>query len=165
MKKVYLAHTISTRAEFEDSKRVADEIRALGFDVYAAAENASINDKSNEPKPIDIYNGDVSEILSADIFVVNISGGHQDGTISEVGVVAGINEIVENIRATSSVIGDELIPIIAYSSNARLLQPQTYKGIPSASANHLVLGMVEKWGEFVGTEEKMLAKLREDFVS
>src|SRR5690625_721193 len=99
MTKVYLAHSISTAGEYNDSKRVANEIRSLGFEVYAAAENDSINDKSNDPTPIDIYNGDVSEIMSSDIFVVNISGGHQDGTISEIGVVAGMNEVREEIDA------------------------------------------------------------------
>src|SRR5690625_3388212 len=155
MAKVYLAHSISTRGEFEDSKRVANEIRALGFDVYAAAENASINDKTNEPTPLDIYEGDIDEIISADIFVVNLSGGLQDGTISEIGFVAGWNEMLE--------VSDMYISttIIAYTSNARLLQPQFSDGIPSASANHLVKGMIDRWGEFVGDEEAMYRKLYE----
>lgn len=158
--KVYLAHTISTRGEYEDSKRVANEIRALGFDCYAAAENDSINDKTNEPTPIDIYNGDVSEILAADLFVVNLSGGLQDGTISEVGVVAGMNEIIENIIDNyDDYMGADILPIIAYTSNARLLQPQFSEGIPSASANHLVLGVIQRWGAFVGDEQAMLKSL------
>lgn len=170
MTKIYLAHPISTRGEFEDSKRVANEIRRLGFDVYAAAENDSINDKSNDPIPIDIYNGDVSEIMSSDIFVVNLTGGLQDGTISEIGVVAGSNEVREEIDADKAfdirvgnmpnVLDSETIPIIAYTSNARLLQTQFYEGIPSASANHLVLGMISRWGEFCGDEEAMLSRLK-----
>jgi len=171
MTKVYLAHSISTAGEYNDSKRVANEIRALGFEVYAAAENDSINDKSNEPTPLDIYNGDVSEIMSSDIFVVNVSGGHQDGTISEIGVVAGSNEVREEIDADKAfdirvgnmpnVLDSETIPIIAYTSNARLLQTQFYEGIPSASANHLVLGMISRWGEFCGDEEAMIKRLEE----
>lgn len=157
MTKVYLAHSISTRGEFEDSKRVANEIRALGFDVYAAAENGEINDKSLDPTPIDIYNGDVSQIMGADIFVVNISGGHQDGTISEVGVVAGINEQALAMGDK----GGDLIGIIAYTSNARLLQPQFYEGMASASANHLVLGMLSRWGDWVGDEASMIERLKE----
>lgn len=155
MKKVYLAHSISTKGEFEDSKRVANELRALGYDVYAAAENDSINDKANEPTVEDIYNGDVSEIMGADIFVVNLSGGHQDGTISEVGFVAGWNEQAMMLGGE----GGDLIDIIGYSSNSRLAQPQFHKGIPSAHANHLVLGMIERNGEFVGGEGAMLERL------
>src|SRR5699024_4901759 len=170
MRKIYLAHSISTRGEFEDSKRVANEIRAIGYDVYVASENNSINDKSNDPEPSDIYEGDVSEIMSADIFVVNINGNLQDGTISEIGFVAGYNEVRMEIEEekifddfvgnTPSYLSSEFIPIIAYTSNARLLQPQFYEGIPSASANHLVLGMIECWGGFCGDEEAMLSRLK-----
>jgi|SRR5690625_62622 len=148
--KVYLAHPISTVGEFKDSKRVAKEIRALGYEVYAAAENNKINDKKNDPTPIDVYDGDISEILTSDLFVVNITGGHQDGTISEIGFVSGYNEANKS----------DPIKIIAYTSNARLQKPQFHKGIPSAHANHLVIGMVEKWGEFVGDESKMIEILR-----
>ena len=159
MKKIYLASPIATKGEFEDSKRVANRIRALGYEVYAAAENASINDKSNDPTPADIYDADVSELLSSDIVVVNLTGGLADGTITEVGVVAGYNEAhkdsVDNFGRPA-----EIPKIIAYTSNARLLQPQFYKGIPSASANHLTLGAVERWGEFVGGEDDMIAKLK-----
>src|SRR5699024_3385276 len=143
--KVYLAHSISTTGEYNDSKRVANEIRSLGFEVYAAAENDSINDKTNEPTPEDIYVGDINEILDADIFVVNLSGALQDGTISEIGFVAGMNESLLGLSKKT--------PIIAYTSNARLLQPQFSDGIPLASANHLVKGMIDCWGEFVGDEK------------
>jgi len=151
--KVYLAHSISTTGEFVDSKRVANNIRDIGYEVYVASENESINDKSNEPTPLDIYDGDIDEIINADIFVVNLSGGLQDGTISEIGFVAGLNEGNDGKYAD--------IPIIAYTSNARLLQPQFSDGIPSASANHLVKGMIDRWGEFVGDEEAMYRKLYE----
>lgn len=149
--KVYLAHPIATKGEFEDSKRVAREIRKLGYEVYAAADNDAINDKSNDPTPIDIYEGDVQQIIDSDIFVVNVTGGLQDGTISEIGFVAGINERKLSV--------EKAVPILAYTSNARLLQPQYYKGVPSASANHLVLGMIDKWGEFAGDEGAMLETL------
>lgn len=161
LKKVYLAHSISTKGEFEDSKRVAELIRELGYDVYVASENLKINDKSLNPTPKDIYEGDVSQILDSDIFVVNINGNLQDGTISEIGIVAGYNEAEDNHWNDIDFGEYEGIKIIAYTSNARLLQPQFYKDIPSASANHLVLGMVDKWGTFVGTEGNMLKKLKE----
>lgn len=151
MSKIYLAHAISTKGEFDDSKRVADEIRRLGYSVYTAAENLAINDKTNEPTVQDIYNGDVDEIISSDTVVANLSGGHQDGTISEVGFVAGYNE------GRTAFHGE--IPIIGYSSNSRLAHPQFHKGISSAHANHLVLGMIERHGEFVGGEGDMIAKL------
>lgn len=152
-KKVYLAHPISTKGEFTDSKRLAQEIRDIGYDVYAAAENNKINDKKNNPTPSDIYEGDVNEIVKCDLFVVNITGGLQDGTISEVGLVAGWNE------AMADFLIDKPIPIFAYTSNARLQKPQFYQGISSAGANHLVLGMIDMWGEFYNSEEDLLKGL------
>ena len=159
--KVYLAHSISTTGEFVDSKRVANNIRDIGYEVYVASENDSINDKSNEPTPLDIYDGDINEIIDTDIFVVNLSGGLQDGTISEIGFVAGWNEMLEVSDIFFEGLAHNTIPIIAYTSNARLLQPQFSDGIPSASANHLVKGMFDRWGNFVGDEEAMYRKLYE----
>ncbi len=96
--------------------------------------------------------------MDCDIFVVNLSGGLQDGTISEIGFVAGRNSSNGGYIAEYE---DYRIPIIAYTSNARLLQPQISDGIPSASANHLVKGMIDRWGEFVGDEQAMLKRLKE----
>lgn len=157
--KVYLAHSISDTANKKDSIRVAERIRESGFEVIAAAENSSINNKANNPTPEDIYNADINELLSSDIVVVNLSGGLQDGTITEIGAVAGRNEVKSQDRFYPY--GKRQIDIIAYTSNERLLHPQHHKGIPSASANHLTLGAIEKWGEFVGTEDNMIEKLKE----
>jgi len=159
--KIYLAHPISTSGEFADSIRVANEIRRLGFDVYAPAENSSINDKTNEPSPQDIYEGDISKIVTSDIFVINVTGGHQDGTISEIGVVAGLNEMKKRVNENVNEDDREYMPILAYTSNARLLRPQFSNGMASASANHLVLGMIERWGEWLGDEKALLKRLRE----
>ena len=50
--------------------------------------------------------------------------------------------------------------MIVYSSNERLNNPQFYKGIPSAGANHLVFGGVDVHGKFVGNEEDMIQTLK-----
>lgn len=152
--RIYLAHSIATKGEFEDSKRVANQLRKLGYSVYVASENEGINDKTNNPTPIDIYNGDIEEIKKCDIFVVNLSGGLQDGTISEIGFVAGINEYTYEEY-------EDKVPIIAYTTNARLQHPQFYQNISSASVNHLVLGMIAKWGHFIGSEENLYGFLKD----
>lgn len=151
MTKIYLAHSIATKAEAEDSIRVANELRKLGFDVYAAAENKTINDKTNNPTPRDIYEHDTTAIDKCDIFVVNLNGGSQDGTISEIGYVAGLNK--------NTLLKQRLI--IGYTSNARLLNTQTHDGLPSASVNHLVLGMINAWGFFAGDEHAMLQSMKD----
>lgn len=149
MVKIYYATSIATQGETLDSIRVANNLRNLGYEVYVASENKSINDKSNNPTPEDIFNGDIYEILSSDIFVVNLTGGTQDGTISEIGFVAGWNESRKSFGPKFQ------IPIIAFTTNTRLLQPQHYWNVPSASANHLVLGMIDKFGDFVGGEKDL----------
>lgn len=163
MKKVYLASGISDKARKRYQKEVAEKIEALGYEVYAASRNDSINDKSNNPTPLDIYNGDIDRIKECDIFVVCISGGNEDGTLSEIGMVAGWNEYYNfsTSKIAREIYGDETIKIIAYTTNERLMQPQFWNGIPSGGFNHLVAGMISRWGVFVGTEEDMLARMKE----
>ena len=153
MVKLYYATSIATQGETLDSIRVANNLRQLGYEVYVASENKSINDKSNNPTPEDIFNGDIYEILSSDIFVVNLTGGTQDGTISEIGFVAGWNEA--GIQDNEAVRKTTRIPIVAFTTNTRIMQPQHHHGVPSASANHLVLGMIDKFGDFVGGEKEL----------
>lgn len=118
MKKVYLAHPISTTGEFNDSIRVAKRIEEVtGVEVYAPALNDEINDKSNNPTPAMIYEQDVDNLLSSDIVVVNYTGGDSDGTVLELGMLAGLYKMLEVIfeldkealrdnKATRRFIGD-----------------------------------------------------------
>ena len=135
--KVYLAGGISDTDRKEGQKRTAEALRAMGYEVYAASENNFINNKSNDPTPLDIYYGDVDRIKESDLFIVRISGGNEDGTLAEIGFVAGWNELSDNS-----------IPILAYTTNERLIQPQFWHGIPSGGFNHLLAGMVDRWGKF-----------------
>ena len=148
--KVYLAHPISTTGEFNDSIRVANRIKELGYEIYAPALNDKINDKSNNPAPSDIYNQDIDELLSADIVVINYTGGDADGTVFELGLLSGLVEA-----------GDEGVPTaLVYSSNARALQPQHHNGIASGKLNHMVLGAIDEHFKWVGTEDNMIEELR-----
>ena len=157
MKKVYLAGGISDTDRKLGQAITAAKIRELGFEVYAAAENNEINDKSNDPTPLDIYNADIDRVKECDIFVVRISGGNEDGTISEIGMVAGWNERL--VEQSIKIKDMKPIKIIAYTTNERLKQPQFWNGIASGGFNHLVAGMFDKWGVFVGGEKEMLEYL------
>lgn len=96
MKKVYLAHPISTTGEFNDSIRVAKRVESLGkFNVYAPALNKEINDKSNNPTPQMIYKQDVQNLLASDIVIMNYTGGDSDGTVLEMGLLGGLAEAME----------------------------------------------------------------------
>lgn len=154
--KLYLAHPIATTGEESDSIRVSKRLRDIGFEVYAPAENKSINDKTNNPSPEEIYDGDVPKILDCDIFVVNLTGGLQSGTDSEVGMVGMHNEKEKEFRKDKA----KIIPIVAYTSNKRVQNPQFSDGVASASLNHFVLGIVKKWGKFTGSEDDMIDYLK-----
>ena len=167
-----MAGGISDTDRKNAQKIVAQKIRDFGFDVYSASENDSINDKSNDPTPIDIYNGDIDRVKESDIFIVRISGGNEDGTLSEIGMVAGWNEQIAKINhlkynynqlcdMENQQRGSNPIKIIAYTTNERLFNPDFSQGIPSAGFNHLVLGMIQKWGLFVGNEDDMLDYVRD----
>ena len=167
MKKVYLAGGISDTDRKLGQAITAAKIRNMGFEVYAAAENNEINDKSNDPTPLDIYNGDINRVKESDIFVVRISGGNEDGTLSEIGMVAGWNEAIDNSKQyvldyyeTKRLLNHK-IKIVAYTTNERMLQPQFWNGMASGGFNHLVAGMISRWGVFVGTEKHMLDYLME----
>lgn len=151
--KLYLAHPISTTGEFNDSIRVAERIENIGgkYKVYAPALNKAINDKSNNPTPQMIYEQDVEQLLSADIVVINYTGGDADGTILELGMLAGLYE------ANS----DNIPMVLVYSSNKRALQPQLHNGIASGKLNHMVLGAIDKHFKWLSTEENVIEYLKE----
>lgn len=161
MEKIYLAGGISDSARKKYHRELAPKIRELEYKVYSASENDSINDKSkHEVTPEMIYDGDIPEVLDSDIFVVCITGGNEDGTLSEIGAVAGWNEgILEYNKMVSSLNQRQPIEIVAYTTNERLMNPDFSDGISSAGFNHLIKGMIDKWGIFVGGEKEMLEYL------
>lgn len=154
MTKIYYGTSIATIGESNDSIRVANNMRNLGYDVYAAAENKEINDKTNNPPPNAIYKGDVPRIIESDIFVVNLTGGTQDGTIAEVGFVTGWNE-----KCMKDNEPEKCIHMVGFTTNARLLHPQHHKGLPSAGVGHLGIAMIEEFGTFVGGERELYGYL------
>ncbi|HEY4543274.1 MAG TPA: hypothetical protein VIG40_01390 [Tissierellaceae bacterium] len=167
--RIYLGHPISDRANFLYSKSIADQLRQIDgrIEVYAAAENDSINDKSNDPTPRDIYDGDISQLTASDIAIFNLPGGNQTGTVTEIGMVAGHNSALENYGLSPI----HKIQILGFSTNARLAQPQFYKPFmddgdvklqnASAGENHLTLGVFDKQGMWLSGEDKMYSVVRD----
>lgn len=172
MKKVYLAHPISTTGEFNDSIRVAERINGTyqtnevivdgelagtvikpKFVVYAPALNKDINDKSNDPTPQIIYEQDVDRLLASDVVVINYTGGDADGTILELGMLSGMYESVKE---------EGVLPkVLVYSSNQRALRPQLHNGIASGKLNHMVLGAIDKHFIWCDDEDEMIQELFE----
>ena len=174
MKAVYFASGISDTPRKIYQSITAKKVEDLGYTVYAAANNDSINDKSNDPTPVDIYKGDIDVVKKSDILIACISGGNEIGTISEIGMAAGwnektIDELIFLNELVTKEMGDEArqmiqdrlktldpIKIVMYTTNERMTVPQFWNGIASGGFNHLVAGMVDMWGVFVGGEDDML---------
>lgn len=154
--KVYLAHPISTKGEFNDSIRVAEAIETLGYEVYAPARNKEINDKDNNPTPEMIYKQDVERLLNCDVVVVNYTGGDADGTLLEIGILAGMAEVTTSMPK-----------VLVYTSNVRALKPQLHNGIASGKLNHMVLGAIDKHFKWCSSESGVIGeldKIREELV-
>ncbi len=156
MIKVYYASSCSQIEDKLFSERVNKDISNMGFEIYTPATNDSINDKTNNPTPKMIYKADMDKLQDCGILLVNINGGHQDGTIFEVGAICYGNELKKmfNIEPTL---------IIPFTRNQRLLNLQISNGLASASVNALVQGGFEEWSNGVKgllTYEQALEELR-----
>ncbi|MGL5765302.1 MAG: nucleoside 2-deoxyribosyltransferase [Sarcina sp.] len=102
-KKIYNAGSLFTNKE--QVARQEDQIilrtiqeKNKGFEFYNPLFNEAINDKFNNPTSEDIYNGDIKELLDSSMLAVDGDDIEKDpGVAFEVGMVAGINLMLEKI--------------------------------------------------------------------
>lgn len=157
----------------------AGELHGEKVDIFVPAVQP-FNDKSKgEPTPRDIYKGDITQLKDSDIVFFNITGGMQDGTNAEIGVITGMNEalvnemvnnkkdfdVFETRKAWDDTLDKLLTITVAYSTSGRVPTPQHFKGIASASVNHLILAMLDEWGVIYSTRQEMLNDLRDKGIS
>lgn len=84
---VYLACPLSTEGDVMFANTVAQLMRDKGLNVYSPIEDESINDKSNDPEPEDIFINDYIGIEQADYVFLVETGREQVGTHVELGIV------------------------------------------------------------------------------
>ena len=144
---IYIGAPISNTGYVMYVNKVVETLRDIGYNVYSAIEDESINDKTNDPSPKQIYVNDLHGILKSDIFVFLETGGIQVGTHVELGIVLGMKTMGAQIR------------LIGFSNNQRLENPQVKEGFPSASMNHLALGGVIAHGDMYNNEEGFVEKM------
>lgn len=147
---VYIGAPISDLGQIAFVNMVANDLRFLGYKVYSAIEDESINNKENNPSPVDIYCNDIKGIEQSDIFVYVDSGGLQVGTNVELGYVLGRVESGSDIE------------VIAFTHNKRLQNPQIEHGLPSASTNHLALGGILRQGDYLESYEAFFAHMADE---
>lgn len=98
-KQVYLAGDMLTYGAQRQRAYEADELRSIGYTVYAPQEDASINDKANAVQDglaERIVRNDTQGIMSSDIIVID---AHENGkgTLVELGQIKGMRDMAIDI--------------------------------------------------------------------
>lgn len=113
---LYLAHPVADKANFHDSLRIANEIESISntdgsqkFKVYAPAGNKKINDKSNNPTPIDIYDEDMERLDTHDVVVANYTGVNSLGTLLEISTLGAYYQKVKQIVEDAKLLSENMI--------------------------------------------------------
>ena len=182
MKRVYLAHPISTTGEFNDSIRVAKRIEQLGEYVYLGdVESLEFNGAVCE------FGGEANAFVGAPKFEVYAPALNKEiNDKSNNPTPAMIYEQdVDNLLSSDIVVvnytgGDsdgtilelgmlvgmyeskyaDLPTVLVYSSNKRALQPQLHHGVASGKLNHMVLGAIDRYFKWCGDEEGLILELQ-----
>jgi len=84
---IYVASPLSTEGDILFVNELTSKLRDAGLNVYSPIEDESINDKSNDPDPEDIFVNDYVGIEKADYVFLVETGREQVGTHVELGIV------------------------------------------------------------------------------
>ena len=157
---LYLAHPVADKANFHDSLRLASEIESISsadgsqkFKVYAPAGNKKINDKSNNPTPIDIYDEDMERLDSHDVVVANYTGVNSLGTLLEISTLGAYYQKVKQIVEDANQLASELIQ--------EAKEEEHYDNYNHGVAEGYVIGIEEFSYRFI---KQQLSKLPKVFV-
>ncbi len=107
MKTVYLAAPLFTGAELDFNRKLRDEIKKAGFDVFLPQEDSNnIKDEKNRQKII--FNKNLAAIDKADILVSVVDGADVDsGTSWEIGYAYALGKPVLGLRTDFRTLGIE----------------------------------------------------------
>ena len=140
--KVYLAGGLFNEAEvaqrLKEGKILRDRIK--GIDLFNPIEQPFNENKEKLPTPLDIFNGDTNAILTADVFLADITND-DPGVMVELGIALSNGK-----------------KIIAINSDIRLKSASKYE-IPTYAINHYVLGAILKYGVLVYSFEEAVKEL------
>ncbi len=107
MKTVYLAAPLFSGAELDFNRRLRDEIKKAGFDVFLPQEDSNnIKDEKNRQKII--FDKNLAAINKADILVAVVDGADVDsGTSWEIGYAYALDKPVLGLRTDFRTLGIE----------------------------------------------------------
>ena len=188
--RVYFANGLFSEADRDYNEKVAQQIEALGIEVYLPQRNASINDKTKAASATMVYDGDTDELKKADVLVAVIDGPVIDaGVAAEIGWCAGWNEIcdskfMEDIRETlkgnARHVGDDpskvnvpiIKPMIGLYTDCREMSRTINDAKVKMSSSELgenqfpyaniyVTGALKKYGKIVSSTNDLLDSLNQ----
>jgi nucleoside 2-deoxyribosyltransferase len=107
MKTVYLAAPLFSEAECDFNRKLRDEIKSAGFNVFLPQEDSNnIKDETNRQKII--FNKNLKGIEKSDILVAVIDGADVDsGTAWEIGFASAKGKPVLALRTDFRTLGIE----------------------------------------------------------
>jgi nucleoside 2-deoxyribosyltransferase len=107
MKTVYLAAPLFTGAELDFNRKLRDEIKKAGFDVFLPQEDSNnIKDEKNRQKII--FDKNLAAIDKADILIAVVDGADVDsGTSWEIGYAYALGKPVLGLRTDFRTLGIE----------------------------------------------------------
>ncbi len=107
MKTVYLAASLFSGAELDFNRKLRDEIKRAGFDVFLPQEDSNnIKDKKNRQKII--FDKNLAAIDRADILVAVVDGADVDsGTSWEIGYAYALGKPILGLRTDFRTLGIE----------------------------------------------------------
>ncbi len=107
MKTVYLAAPLFTGAELDFNRKLRDEIKKAGFNVFLPQEDSN-NIKDEKKRQKIIFDKNLAAIDKADILVAVIDGADVDsGTSWEIGYAYALGKPVLGLRTDFRTLGIE----------------------------------------------------------
>jgi len=171
--KIYLANGLFNAADRAFNEVLYKALVEAGHDVYAPQFNLAINDKTKSATSIPIYEGDTEKLKWCDAMVAVLDG--QDlGVASEVGWIAGYNEVFSAAEAAAMKYGDaapkkkRIIGLWTDNRDASKTYAEAKNfdmkdnGLAECQYPYLNLytvGCIKKYGTVVDSIEKVLKEL------
>jgi len=152
--KIYLAAPLFSESEFLYNEILADELIAMGHEVYLPQRNKSINDKTKSADSIAIFDADTEQLDIADILIAVLDGVAVDpGVAAEIGYMVAkekkIFGLLTDGRESSKTVNDLKIGLLNIPGENQFSYVNLY-----------VVGAVKKNGE-IFTSRKELIKYME----
>jgi len=157
--KVYLANGLFTQGDRDYNDKIYDALIKEGFEVYAPQKNLAINDKKKSAPSGPIYEGDTEKLKWCDVLLAVLDG--QDlGVATEIGIVAGWNEISNTKRKIIGIYTDVRDMSITNSEEKNIDGSKDIAECQYPYINLYTIGAIKKHGVVVNNIDSAIQYLK-----